>query len=50
VQKRLIASVLGADRVIRIPWFVRLLFRTPVLRDIPARMLGFGIRPAHVQR
>jgi 2-polyprenyl-6-methoxyphenol hydroxylase-like FAD-dependent oxidoreductase len=50
VQKRLIASVLGADHVIRIPWFVRMVFRTPVLRNVPARMLGFGIRPAHVQR
>ena len=48
VQKRLIASVLRSQTSMTIPRFVRVLFRIPVLRDIPARLIAFGIRPAHV--
>ncbi len=48
-QKRIIASVLQSRAAPSIPWFVRVLFRTPVVRDIPARILAFGIRPEHVR-
>jgi 2-polyprenyl-6-methoxyphenol hydroxylase-like FAD-dependent oxidoreductase len=49
VQRRLISGIFQSRTVLRIPWFVRVLFRTPVVRDIPARLLAFGIRPAHVK-
>jgi 2-polyprenyl-6-methoxyphenol hydroxylase-like FAD-dependent oxidoreductase len=44
LQRRLIARVLEGKGPQKIPWFVRLYFRIPVLRDIPARILAFGVR------
>jgi len=32
------------------PAFLRLLFRVPVLRDLPARIVAFGAWPVHVKR
>jgi 2-polyprenyl-6-methoxyphenol hydroxylase-like FAD-dependent oxidoreductase len=49
VQKRLIAGVFRARPGAGIPWFVRMLFRIPIVRKIPARILGLGFRPEHVQ-
>ena len=50
VQKQLVANVLGSPSAPpRIPWFVRLVFRIPVVRDVPARMMAFGIGRAHVR-
>jgi hypothetical protein len=31
------------------PVGVRMFFKIPALKNIPARVLGFGIRPAHVE-
>jgi len=50
MQKRIIASVLRSQGPVTIPWFVRLFFRIPVLRDVPARLMAFGIRRAHVSK
>src|SRR2546426_4448629 len=50
MQKRIIASVLRSQGPVAIPWFVRLFFRIPVLRDVPARLVAFGIRRAHVSK
>lgn len=44
-QRRFLAAVLSADQPIRIPRWLRLLARVPVLRDVPARVMGFGLRP-----
>jgi 2-polyprenyl-6-methoxyphenol hydroxylase-like FAD-dependent oxidoreductase len=44
MQKRMIASVLQTQRTLKIPWWVRLFFRIPFLRDLPARLLAFGVR------
>jgi 2-polyprenyl-6-methoxyphenol hydroxylase-like FAD-dependent oxidoreductase len=50
LQRRLIAPALQSQAPgLRIPWFVRLFFATPILRDIPGRLLGMGIRPEHVE-
>jgi 2-polyprenyl-6-methoxyphenol hydroxylase-like FAD-dependent oxidoreductase len=49
MQTRMIASALQQRGTLRIPWFVRLLFRIPVLRDIPARVLAFGVRRVRIQ-
>jgi len=43
LQKRLIATVLRAQGPPRIPWFVRWFFRVPILCDLPARVLAFGV-------
>jgi 2-polyprenyl-6-methoxyphenol hydroxylase-like FAD-dependent oxidoreductase len=48
VQRRLITRVLAARRSFRAPLVVRLLNRFPGLARIPARLIGIGIRPEHV--
>jgi 2-polyprenyl-6-methoxyphenol hydroxylase-like FAD-dependent oxidoreductase len=48
VQNRLIDPFLGKDEPSRPPWFARLFKLLPVLRRIPARLIGIGFRPEHV--
>ena len=48
VQRRIISRVLGETRAVKPPLAVRLLATVPFLRRIPARIVGFGIRPEHV--
>ena len=48
VQKRVISNVLSMTEQPRAPFAVRLLNRYPVLRRLPARLIGMGFRPAHV--
>ena len=48
VQQRVIASALDTSKPFQIPAFVRLLTRIPVIRDLPARFIGFGIGRVHV--
>jgi 2-polyprenyl-6-methoxyphenol hydroxylase-like FAD-dependent oxidoreductase len=49
VQQRLIRRVLGSTEQLRPPFAVRLLARFPLLRRLPARLIGVGIRPEHVK-
>ena len=44
IQNQILASALRAQTAPTIPWFVRAFFSTPIIRDIPAKILGFGIR------
>ena len=44
VQNRILANVLRSQTGLKIPWFARAFFATPVLRDIPARVLAFGVK------
>jgi 2-polyprenyl-6-methoxyphenol hydroxylase-like FAD-dependent oxidoreductase len=48
IQKTVIANVLESQETIRIPRFVRLLSRMPFVRDVPARLIGFGVRRVRV--
>jgi 2-polyprenyl-6-methoxyphenol hydroxylase-like FAD-dependent oxidoreductase len=50
IQKNVLAPVLGLNRAatISMPFPVRLLQRFPVLRRIPARLVGIGVRAEHV--
>jgi 2-polyprenyl-6-methoxyphenol hydroxylase-like FAD-dependent oxidoreductase len=49
IQDRVIASVLDNARVIaRPPWLLRILDRFPLLRRIPGRIIGLGIRRERV--
>ena len=45
VQERFLSTVLGSRSQVRAPWFLRLFKRFPVLRRIPARLIGVGVRP-----
>jgi 2-polyprenyl-6-methoxyphenol hydroxylase-like FAD-dependent oxidoreductase len=49
LQDRVISRALQARGELPVPLAVRLLSRFPLLRRIPARLLGLGIRPEHVR-
>jgi 2-polyprenyl-6-methoxyphenol hydroxylase-like FAD-dependent oxidoreductase len=49
VQNRVIAPVLGGAATAQLPLVLRLLRRFAILRRIPARLIGIGIRPEHVK-
>ena len=48
-QKRVIAPVLAGAAPSRLPLALRLLARFAVLRRLPARLIGIGVRPEHVR-
>jgi 2-polyprenyl-6-methoxyphenol hydroxylase-like FAD-dependent oxidoreductase len=49
IQKRIISRVLESQQRPKPPLFFRAFNVFPVLRRIPARLLGVGIRPEHVR-
>ena len=49
VQERILKPVLGSQQQVQAPWFLRLFKRFPILRRIPARLIGIGVRPEHVR-
>jgi hypothetical protein len=48
IQKRLVTSVLAGARPVKPPLLLRLAGSIPLLRRIPAWLVGIGIRPEHV--
>jgi len=48
IQNRVIDPVLSASAPLRAPWIARLMQRLPFLQGIPARVVGIGFRPEHV--
>ena len=48
MQKNLIGGALRAQTAVRAPWQFRIFFRIPILRDLPARMIAFGVRRVHL--
>jgi 2-polyprenyl-6-methoxyphenol hydroxylase-like FAD-dependent oxidoreductase len=49
IQNKIIWRVLGASKPLTLPWPLRLLRHWPILRRIPARIVGVGFRPEHIQ-
>ena len=49
VQNRVIRRVLGTSNALRLPFVLRLLREFPVLRRLPARVIGIGFRPEHIR-
>ncbi len=49
VQNRVIGRVLGSNQPVAAPWPIRLFKKYPVMRRIPARLIGIGVRPEHVR-
>jgi 2-polyprenyl-6-methoxyphenol hydroxylase-like FAD-dependent oxidoreductase len=49
LQRFFIQSVLAANRPPRMPWLVRMLLQAPVIRDVPPRLLAFGVGRPHVR-
>jgi len=48
IQNRIIRGVLASTATPRAPWIVQLVNRYPILRRIPARLIGVGVRPEHI--
>jgi 2-polyprenyl-6-methoxyphenol hydroxylase-like FAD-dependent oxidoreductase len=49
MQERVIASALAAQKVSNAPWQLKLLANTPVVRDLPAKLIGFGPRRVRLE-
>jgi 2-polyprenyl-6-methoxyphenol hydroxylase-like FAD-dependent oxidoreductase len=49
VQERVIGRVLEGKGPQQLPWPLKLLRRFPMLRRIPARLVGVGVRPEHLR-
>jgi 2-polyprenyl-6-methoxyphenol hydroxylase-like FAD-dependent oxidoreductase len=49
VQERILSAVLSTRENVQAPWLLRLFKKFPVLRRIPARLIGVGVRPEHVK-
>jgi hypothetical protein len=49
VQSRFLAPALASADTPSIPLFVRVLSHVPILRDLPPRLIAFGIGRPHVE-
>jgi 2-polyprenyl-6-methoxyphenol hydroxylase-like FAD-dependent oxidoreductase len=49
IQNRILSRVLASSARPIAPWPVRLLGHVPLLQRIPARLVGIGFRPEHIQ-
>jgi 2-polyprenyl-6-methoxyphenol hydroxylase-like FAD-dependent oxidoreductase len=49
MQRRIVARVLKSNEQFGIPPFVRFLFKVPILNDLQARFIAFGLRKVHVK-
>jgi 2-polyprenyl-6-methoxyphenol hydroxylase-like FAD-dependent oxidoreductase len=49
MQERVIKNVLAGQGELEPPLFLKLLRHFPMLRRLPARLLGLGVRPEHIQ-
>jgi 2-polyprenyl-6-methoxyphenol hydroxylase-like FAD-dependent oxidoreductase len=50
MQTRMIASALQTQGTLEVPWTVRTFFKIPLLRDIPARILAFGVQRVRLEQ
>ncbi len=50
IQKRIVGETLRHRKPFVPPWPIRLLLKTPHLRNVPARMLAYGPRPYRLER
>jgi 2-polyprenyl-6-methoxyphenol hydroxylase-like FAD-dependent oxidoreductase len=49
VQQRVLGVALAASGPVQLPLPLRLGLRLPGIRDVPARIIGYGIRPARLE-
>jgi 2-polyprenyl-6-methoxyphenol hydroxylase-like FAD-dependent oxidoreductase len=49
-QRHVVADALHADEPFELSPLLRLLLRTPVLRDLPARLIAYGAWPVHPKK
>lgn len=49
IQRRVLAPALRSNEPFSPPLPLRLLPRIPILRDVPGRLIGFGLRPTRIK-
>jgi 2-polyprenyl-6-methoxyphenol hydroxylase-like FAD-dependent oxidoreductase len=49
IQTRVIQRVLESNKPLKVPWPLKLFKKWPFLRRIPARLVGLGLRPEHIE-
>jgi len=49
VQDRVVKTALDKDRPFQLPWVARIMFKIPLLRDLPARMIALGPHRTRIQ-
>jgi 2-polyprenyl-6-methoxyphenol hydroxylase-like FAD-dependent oxidoreductase len=49
MQTRMIAGALQSPGSFTVPWQMRMFFKIPLLRDIPARLMAFGVKRVRLQ-
>jgi len=49
IQNRVVRGVLAADKPLEAPLVLRLFDAVPLLRRLPARLIGLGVRPEHIE-
>ena len=47
-QNRIVRAALRSDKPLQIPWYVRLLLRLPIIRDLPARVIAHSTKSVHI--
>ena len=50
IQQRVVGETLRHTKQFVPPWLLRLILKTPGLRNIPARMVAFGPKPFRLER
>jgi hypothetical protein len=49
IQRRVIAGALQSNQAFRLPLVLRILLKIPFLRDLPAKIIAFGVRQVHLK-
>jgi 2-polyprenyl-6-methoxyphenol hydroxylase-like FAD-dependent oxidoreductase len=49
IQRKIAGPALQTDQPFRVPFFLRLLLKTPGLRNLPGQMMAFGIRRVRIE-
>ena len=49
IQRQLVGEALHSERPFRLPLSFRALLQLPLLRDLPARLIAFGIQSTRLQ-
>jgi 2-polyprenyl-6-methoxyphenol hydroxylase-like FAD-dependent oxidoreductase len=50
IQQRVITGALQANQTFRLPFALRLLLKIPYLRNLPAKILAFGVRKVQLKQ
>jgi 2-polyprenyl-6-methoxyphenol hydroxylase-like FAD-dependent oxidoreductase len=49
MQRNLVANALLAEKAVNVPWQLKWFVRIPIVRDVPSRLIAFGIRRVRLQ-